>query len=62
MIDVSLILVMWIYLMFSNHISGVMVRHAHLVFGRSWVGSSPDRVKPKTIILVFVASLLSIQH
>ena len=34
---------------------------ARLECGRSWV-SSPGRVKPKTIKLVFVASPLSTQH
>ena len=36
----------------NNHICGVMVI----------VGYSPDWVKPKTMKLVFVASLLSTQH
>ena len=30
--------------------------------GRQIVGSSPNRVKPKTMILVFVASPLIMQH
>jgi hypothetical protein len=39
----------------TNCISGIMV--SMLI-----VGSSPGRVKPKTIKLVFVASPLSMQH
>jgi hypothetical protein len=38
-----------------NRIGGVMV----CVLAS---GASPDRIKPKTIKLVFVASLLSMQH
>ena len=41
----------------SNRIGGVMVS----VLASS-AGSSPGRVKPKTIKLVFVASPLSTQH
>ena len=44
----------------NNRICGVMVKHARLECGRSWVQARS--VKPKTIKLVFVASPLSTQH
>jgi len=44
-----------------HHIGGVMIKRARLRCGRSWV-RAPDRTKPKTIKLVFVASPLSTQH
>ena len=43
-----------------NHISGVMV--SMLASSAIDHGSSPDRVKPKAIKLIFVASPLSTQH
>ena len=49
-----------IYIIRNDRIGGVMVS----VLASSVVdhGSSADRVKPKTITLVFVASLLSTHH
>ena len=44
----------------NNRICGVMVKHARLECGRSWVQARS--VKPKTIKLEFVASPLSTQH
>ena len=46
-----------------NHIGCVMVSVlVSSVVDRGWTGSSPDRFKPKTIKLVFVAFLLSMQN
>jgi hypothetical protein len=45
---------------FFNRLSGVLVEHARLL----WliIDLISDRVKPKTIKFVFVASMLSLQH
>jgi hypothetical protein len=46
-----------------NRIDGVIVSAlASSAVGRGFVGSSPGRVKPKTLKLAFDASLLSTQH
>ena len=46
-----------LYLYIANRIGSVMVSVLWYIFS-----SSPDRVKPKTIALVCVASPLSMQH
>ena len=44
-----------------NYMGGVMVSVLVPECGRSWI-QAPDRVKPKTIKLVFVVSPLSMLH